>query len=323
MLYAIRAPQVKSSAGFELVSRESVLLINNVLLVVTAASILLGTLYPLVIDALGLGKLSVGPPYFNAVFIPLMAPLAIVVGFGVLLRWKNDDLKALSLRLLWPAAACSGIALLTPLLMPFYSWAAVLGMCLAMWTVAVCFLAFKQRLQVWSIERLRLIPLGFYGMTLAHLGIAVFVIGITFTSVYSIERDVRLAPGETLDLFGYVFKFHGIKQTQGPNYRAEQGYLTVSYQGETVAELSPQKRVYNVQKMPMTEAAIDAGLFRDLFVAIGEPLGDEGAWSLRVYYKSFIRWIWMGGLFMAGGGLLAACDRRYRINQSKPAIAHA
>jgi len=323
LLYAIRAPQVKSSASFELVSRESVLLVNNVLLVVTAASILLGTLYPLVIDALGLGKLSVGPPYFNAVFIPLMAPLAIVVGLGVLMRWKNDDIKALGKRLLLPAGICISIALLTPLLMPFYSWGAVLGMALALWTLAVSGVAFKQRLQTWSLARFRQIPAGFYGMTLAHLGIAVFVIGITFTSVYSIERDVRLAPGETLDLFGYIFKFDGVKQTQGPNYVAEQGHLTVSHDGQTVAELSPQKRVYRVQKMPMTEAAIDAGLFRDLFVAIGEPLGEEGAWSLRVYYKSFIRWIWMGGLFMAVGGLLAACDRRYRIINNKTATTHA
>jgi cytochrome c-type biogenesis protein CcmF len=322
LLYAIRAPRVKSSAGFELVSRESALLVNNVLLVVTAASILLGTLYPLVIDALGLGKLSVGPPYFNAVFIPLMAPLAVVVGFGVLIRWKSDDLKKLSRRLLWPAVACISIALATPLLMPFYSWAAVLGLSLALWTVAVSAVAFQQRLQTWSFARLKQIPSGFYGMTLAHLGIAVFVIGITFTSVYSIERDVRLAPGETLDLFGYVFKFHGIKQTQGPNYQAQQGYLTVDYHGETVAELKPQKRVYRVQTMPMTEAAIDAGLFRDLFVAIGEPLGAEGAWSLRIYYKSCIRWIWLGGVFMACGGLLAACDRRYRIKTIKPAVAH-
>jgi len=252
-----------------------------------------------------------------------MAPLAFVVGLGVLLRWKNDDIKALGKRLLWVAVACVGIALLIPFLMPFYAWGAVLGVMLAMWTVAVTFVAFQQRLQVWSWQRLSQIPNGFYGMTLAHLGIAVFVIGITFTSVYSIERDVRLAPEETLDLFGYVFKFHGVKQTDGPNYQAQQAYLTVEYHDRIVAELHPQKRVYRVQTMPMTEAAIDAGLFRDLFVAIGEPLGDEGAWSLRIYYKSFIRWIWLGGVFMAAGGLLAATDRRYRINNKKAVAAHA
>ncbi len=323
LLYAIRAPQVKSSASFELVSRESVLLINNVLLVVTAASILLGTLYPLVIDALGLGKLSVGPPYFNAVFIPLMAPLALVVGLGVLLNWKRDDLQTLSRRVLWIGVACIVLALALPLLMPFYSWAAVLGLCLAFWTLGVSVFAFKQRVQTFSWARLVQIPSGFYGMTIAHIGMAIFVVGITFTTVYSIERDVRMAPGDKTDMFGYIFEFQGVKQTQGPNYLAEQGHLTVTHDGQLVAELAPQKRVYRVQKMPMTEAAIDVGLFRDLFVAIGEPLGDEGAWSLRVYYKAFIRWIWIGGVFMAVGGLLGAADRRYRILNKKAAVSHA
>ena len=322
LLYAIRAPQVRSSASFELVSRESVLLINNVLLVVTAASILLGTLYPLVIDALGLGKLSVGPPYFNAVFIPLMAPLAIVVGFGVLMHWKRDDLKVVGKRVWLMALSCIAIATLLPLTMPFYSWAAVLGLSLALWTVAISILAFKQRLQSWSWQRLKQIPAGFYGMTIAHMGIALFVVGITLTSVYSIERDVRMAPGDTVDMFGYIFSFQGVTQAEGPNYTAQQGHLTVSHDGKTVAELSPQKRVYRVQTMPMTEAAIDAGVFRDLFVAIGEPLGEQGAWSLRVYYKAFIRWIWMGGVFMGVGGLLGASDRRYRMMNKKAVDSH-
>ena len=322
LLYAVRAPAVKSSATFETVSRESVILINNVLLVVTAASILLGTLYPLVIDALGMGKISVGPPYFNAVFIPLMAPLAIAVGLGMLLRWKRDSLGDLTIRVRWFILACviSGLAL--PLLMPFYSWAAALGLTLALWTVAMTVLSFIDRLgeKGLSWERLAKIPAGFYGMTIAHLGIAVFVVGITLTSVYSIEKDSRMAPGEILELSGYKFKFQGIKQAQGPNYIAQQGLITVSHDGMADVTLEPQKRVYQVQKMPMTEAAIDAGLFRDLFVAIGEPLGDEGAWSLRIYYKAFIRWIWLGAIFMAIGGLCATCDKRYRNKSKEPAL---
>jgi cytochrome c-type biogenesis protein CcmF len=314
LLYAIRAPAVKSSATFEPVSRESVILINNVLLVVTAASILLGTLYPLVIDALGMGKISVGPPYFNAVFIPLMAPLAIAVGGGMLLRWKRDSLSDLTSRVRWFILGCVVGGLALPLLMPFYSWAAALGLTLALWTVAMTVLSFIDRLgeKGFSWERLVKIPAGFYGMTIAHLGIAVFVVGITLTSVYSIEKDSRMAPGETLELSGYKFKFQGIKQAQGPNYIAQQGLVTVSHEGKSDVTLEPQKRVYQVQKMPMTEAAIDAGLFRDLFVAIGEPLGDEGAWSLRIYYKAFIRWIWLGAIFMGIGGLCATCDKRYR-----------
>ena len=317
MLYAVRAPSVKSSTSFEFVSKESVILLNNVLLVVTAASILLGTLYPLVIDALGMGKISVGPPYFNAVFVPLMAPLAIAVGVGMLLRWKKDSLSQLALRVRWFIVASIVGGLLLPLLMPFYSWAAALGITLALWTVAMTVLAFIERLGVkgWSWQRIKAIPSGFYGMTFAHLGIAVFVIGITLTSVYSVEKDVRLAPDETIDMSGYIFEFHGVQQNKGPNYVAQQAFVTVTYKGQDVAKLEPQKRVYQVKTMPMTEAAIDAGLFRDLFVAIGEPLGDKGAWSLRIYYKAFIRWIWLGALFMAAGGLLAACDKRYRLSK--------
>lgn len=320
LLYAIRAPSVKSSARFELVSKESVILLNNVLLVVTASSILLGTLYPLVIDALGLGKISVGPPYFNAVFIPLMAPLALVVGIGVLFRWKKDSLSALFYRVRWLAGICLLGGLSLPLLMPFYAWGAVLGLTLALWTTGMTGLAFVERLGVkgWSWQRLTSIPSGFYGMTLAHLGIAVFVTGITLTSVYSVEKDVRMSPNDTLDMSGYIFQFHGVQQTQGANYLAEQAFITVSHHGKQIAELAPQKRVYQVQTMPMTEAAIDAGLFRDLFVAIGEPLGDQGAWSLRIYYKSFIRWIWLGALLMALGGVCAACDRRYRLVKNTP-----
>ncbi len=316
LLYAIRAPYVKSSASFELVSRESAILLNNVLLVVTAASILLGTLYPLAIDALGLGKISVGPPYFNAVFIPLMAPLAIAVGLGMLLRWKRDNINVIALKVRWIVLVCVIGGLLIPLGLPFYSWGAVLGLTLALWTVAITLLSFYERIgsQGFSMQRLQSIPAGFYGMTVAHMGIAVFVIGISLTSVYSVEKDVRMSPGDTLDMSGYIFEFHGVKQNQGPNYIAQQAFVTVSYKGEEVAKLEPQKRIYQVRKMPMTEAAIDAGLFRDLFVAIGEPLGEQGAWSMRVYYKSFIRWIWLGALFMAAGGLIAACDRRYKMS---------
>jgi len=320
LLYAVRAPQVKSSVSFELISKESTLLFNNVLLVVTAASILLGTLYPLVIDALGMGKISVGPPYFNAVFIPLMAPLAFAVGIGMLIRWKRDDIKVLSWRLKGIMVFTLGAGFLIPLLMPFYSWSAGLGTSLAIWTTATVALSFKDRLgpQGLSWQRLTNIPASFYGMTVAHLGIAVFVIGITFTSIYSIEKDVKMIPGDKLDMAGYIFEFHGVKVTEGPNYIAKEGSLTVSYEGNVIAKLQPQKREYRVQKMPMTEAAIDAGLFRDLFVAIGEQLDNKGAWSLRVYYKSFIRWIWMGAIFMGLGGLIAASDKRYRKAKKEP-----
>ena len=213
-LYAFRAPTVKSSTSFEFVSKESAILLNNVLLVVTAASILLGTLYPLVIDALGLGKISVGPPYFNAVFVPLMAPLSVAVGLGMLLRWKKDSISQLAIRVRWIIAVVIGAGFLLPLLMPFYSWGAGIGITLALWTVAMTCLTFTDRLGAkgWTVQRLKTIPAGFYGMTFAHFGIAVFVIGITLTSVYSVEKDVRLAPAESIDMSGYIFQFHGVKQ---------------------------------------------------------------------------------------------------------------
>ena len=321
LLYAIRAPQVKNTSTFDLVSKESFLLLNNVLLVVTAATILLGTLYPLVIDALGMGKISVGPPYFNAVFIPLMAPLAFAVGFGMIIRWKRDDLKAVTRRFRWIFLSCLSLGLLLPLAMPFYSWAAVVGITLAIWTSAITLLSLYDRAGKKNISwrKLKAVPTAFYGMTVAHLGIAVFIIGITFTSVYSVEQDVGMMPGDELEMAGYTFHFHYVKQTQGVNYDAQEGLITVDYNGKQVAKLEPQKRVYRVQTMPMTEAAIDAGFSRDLFVAIGEPLGEKGAWSLRVYYKSFIRWIWYGALIMACGGLIAACDKRYRMKKKQEA----
>jgi cytochrome c-type biogenesis protein CcmF len=248
-----------------------------------------------------------------------MAPLAAVVGLGMLLRWKRDDIGALATRVRWLALGCLVFGLLVPLLMPFYSWGAVIGVVLASWVVVSTVLSFLDRLgsKGFSWARLKTVPAGFYGMTVAHIGIAVFVTGITFTCTYSIEKDIRMAPEETVDMSGYIFKFHNVKEKQGPNYVAQQATVTVSHDGKDIATLKPSKRVYRVQTMPMTEAAIDASLFRDLFVAIGEPLDDEGAWSMRIYYKSFIRWIWLGAIFMAMGGLWAACDRRYRITPKK------
>ncbi len=316
LLYAIRAPGIRSTGGFDIVSRETALLLNNVLLVAAAASILLGTLYPLLIDALGLGKISVGPPYFNTVFIPLTAPLALLLGVGAMMRWKKDNPARLT-RLLRGAFLLSlviGIAI--PLfVMPWFSWQAAIGLVLAVWTALSTLQGLNEQVARGSSGRLRrflLVPRSFYGMTLAHFGVAVFITGITLTATYSTEKDVRLAPGEDITLGGYTFRFEGVRRLAGPNFIADEGAVTVTHEGETAVLLRPQKRIYRVQRMPMTEAAIDAGLFRDLFVALGEPLGEEGAWSVRIYHKPFIRWIWMGPVLMALGGLLAASDRRYR-----------
>lgn len=315
MLYAWRAPSIRSSTTFELFSRETALLFNNVILVVVAASVLLGTLYPLLLDALGVGKISVGPPYFNSVFVPLTIPLALLLGVGAMMRWKQDKPMRLvkALGPLFIVSLIAGGSL--PLLFSRYEFGAAMGLTLASWILLTTLQGLRMRLanKALSLESLMAIPRSFYGMSIAHLGVAVFIVGITLTSIYSEEKDVRMIPGEQFVLNGYSFEFKGVQSTPGPNYNAQKGHLTVSKDNQLVATMYPEKRVYRVQKSPMTEAAIDAGITRDLFIALGEPRGADGAWSLRLYVKPFIRWIWLGTLFMAFGGVLAATDRRYRL----------
>ena len=321
VLYAWRAPSIRSTTSFKLFSRESALLFNNVILVVVAASILLGTLYPLLLDALGVGKISVGPPYFNSVFVPLTIPLAFLLGVGSLMRWKQDK-PARLIKVLGPLLIISIVAgLLLPLLASRYEFGAAIGLMLAIWITLSTLQGMRLRLanKGYTLESFASIPRSFYGMSVAHLGVAVFIVGITLTSIYSEEKDVRMVPGEKFVLKGYSFEFKGAESKEGPNYTAQKGHLSVTKDDQLIATLNPEKRVYRVQTMPMTEAAIDAGLTRDLFVALGEPRGEDGAWSLRIYVKPFIRWIWLGTIIMALGGLLAATDKRYRLaRKDKP-----
>jgi cytochrome c-type biogenesis protein CcmF len=309
LLYSWRASEVRSTVRFNLISREAGLLLNNVLLVVAAASILLGTLYPLILDALGLGKISVGPPYFNSVFIPLTLPLAALVGVGAFARWRQDSAAELwrKLRLPLLASVVAGVAY-AAFLTPFFSWGAALGMVLAFW-VALATLAWL-RAQMKQGNLFNGASRGRWGMVLGHLGIGVFIVGITLTSIYSSEKDIRLEVGQSYSMGGYAFTFEGASFFSGPNYNGYRGQVSIANEGKLLTTLNPEKRNYR-SGMPMTEAGIDAGLTRDLFVALGEPLGNEGAWSLRIYHKPFVRWIWLGGLLMALGGLLAASDRRY------------
>ncbi|MEJ2142409.1 MAG: heme lyase CcmF/NrfE family subunit [Gammaproteobacteria bacterium] len=315
LLYAIRAPQVRSASQFNAVSRDTALLFNNVILVVTAFTILLGTLYPLLIDALSLGKISVGPPYFNSVFVPLTIPLALLVGVGALMRWKRDDVSRLAKKL-WLIVVISIV--LGFLFILLYTSAvqimAVIGVALALWVMMTAVIGIYDRIKGKSnlVTGLKTIPLGFYGMSLAHFAIGIFIVGICLTSLYSSEKDVRLAPGERYSLGGYTFIFNGVTQKNGSNYLAYEGDIKVVKGHEQIANLRPQKRIYLSQSNPMTEAAIDAGLTRDLFVALGEQLDSDNAWSVRLYHKPFIRWIWFGAVLMAIGGLLATSDKRYR-----------
>ena len=312
-LFALRAPVVKSQVGFALWSRETLLLVNNLVLVVAAAMILLGTLYPLVLDAISGAKLSVGPPYFNALFVPLVALLMAVMAVGVLVRWKDTPVRWL-LGMLAPVLLASvvlgGVA---TLLLGDFNWAVLAVILLAAWVVLAGLrdLLDKTR-HKGLIKGIAGLSSSYWGMQLAHLGIAVCAIGVVLVSQGSAERDLRLAPGESLELGGYQFVFEGAEHFEGPNFTSDKGTVRVLQDGEQVALLHPEKRLYTVQNMPMTEAGIDAGLTRDLYVALGEPL-EQGAWAVRVHIKPFVRWIWFGALMMGFGGVLAAFDRRYRV----------
>jgi cytochrome c-type biogenesis protein CcmF len=322
-LYASRAHRVGAGGDFAPISRESMLLANNVLLLVAAGSVLLGTLYPLFLDALGLGKISVGPPYFEAVFVPLMTPLAFLMGIGPIARWKQARLPDLWSRLRWALGIAVATALVLPAAAGRWSPLVSLGLGLAAWIVAATVAGAAERLRTARGgigARLAQQPRAWWGMTIAHLGVAVFITGVTLVKGYETERDVRMAVGDTVTVGGYAFRFDGVRDAAGPNYRAVRGTVDVSKDGRRVRTLRPEKRIYNARQMPMTEAAIASGIRGDLYVSLGEPL-DAGAWTVRVYHKPFVTWVWGGCLLMALGGLLALCDRRYRVRIARDATA--
>ncbi|MDX8386156.1 MAG: heme lyase CcmF/NrfE family subunit [Gallionella sp.] len=319
LLFAWRAPKIGLGGKFDILSRESLLLSNNVLFAVAAASVFIGTLYPLFMDALGFGKLSVGPPYFNAVFVPLMAPMVLLMGLGPLARWKKFDAPDLAKRVRWAFASAIVIALLLPLVLGKWTPMISLGLLMAFWIIASLLVGLRQRLIGHGnfMKRVRSQSSSYYGMNCAHFGIAIFIIGVTMVMGYETERDVRMEFGDTVDAGGYVFRFEGVNSITGPNYVAARGYFTVTKDGEEVAKMSPEKRQYN-SGMPMTEAAIDTGFTRDLYVSMGEQIpGEVEAWAVRVYYKPFVDWIWGGCTLMGLGGILAISDRRYRLKRKK------
>jgi len=318
-LFAWRAPRVGVGGQFALVSREASLLANNVLLVVAAGSVLLGTLYPLFVDALNLGKISVGPPYFEAVFVPLMAPALFLMGVGPLARWKQAALPDLATRLKWAAAVSVVSAVVAPFAMGRWSPMVFLGLLMAVWIAATCVVNVLETVGPlarvhgtgWA-RALRAQPRGYWGMLLAHFGVGVFIVGVTMVKAYETELDVRMRPGEVVEVGGYGFRLEGLQRRDGPNYESTVGLVTVLQDGREVVRLHPEKRFYPVQQMPMTEADMDSGFTRDLYVSLGERVDDD-AWIVRIYHKPFIDWIWGGCFIMAAGGLLALTDRRYRL----------
>jgi cytochrome c-type biogenesis protein CcmF len=315
-LYAWRAPSVGMGSRFSLLSRETMLLANNVVFAVAMAAVALGTLYPLALDALGIEKLSVGAPYFNSVFYPLMIPALILMGLGPVTRWRQSSARELWQRRRVPLAVAVLAALLVPLLFGRFSLTLVVALFFAFWIVATVLDHIRVRLglapQRGLIQKVRASSRSFFGMHLAHLGVAVFIIGVAVLKSTETETDTRLDYGAATSVANYTFRLIGVTEHPGPNYTALQGRIEVSRDGKPYTVLLPEKRTFHASGQTMTEAAIDNGLFRHLYVSLGEPIGQD-AWGVRIYIKPFVSWIWAGCFLMAMGGLLALSDRRYRL----------
>jgi cytochrome c-type biogenesis protein CcmF len=309
VLYAWRTARIGLGGDFAPVSRESLLLANNVVLAAAAGTVFLGTLYPLAIDAFGAGKISVGPQYFESVFVPLMAPALFLMGVGPLARWKRASLPELAVLLRWALGVSLAVGLILPF--AFGEWHALVGfgLALAAWIATSAVLSLKKRPKN---------SRAYWGMVVAHLGVAVFVVGVTVVKGYESDRDAKMQAGDSVELAGYAFRLESVTPVRGPNYTAARAKVVVTKDGRQVALMYPERRIYTVQEQVMTEAAIDPGLTRDLYVSLGDPLDEPGnkagTWLVKVQHKPFVDWIWLGCLFMALGGVLAASDRRYRFS---------
>ncbi|EPW7975841.1 heme lyase CcmF/NrfE family subunit [Cronobacter turicensis] len=321
LLYAVKGGSVRTRVGNALWSRESFLLGNNILLITAMLVVLLGTLLPLVHKAMGLGSISVGAPFFNVLFCALMAPFALLLGVGPLVRWRRDEPQKLRRRLLAALVVTLAASLILPwLLQDSVKAMTVAGLMMAVWVLVLTLMELIDRAThryslwrgLWKLSRSQ------WGMTLGHVGLAVTVTGIAFSQNYSVERDVRMTAGDSVDIHHYRFVFREVRDAQGPNWRGAVGIIDVLRDGKPEATLRAEKRAYNSNRVVMTEAAIDGGLTRDLYAALGEAL-DDGSWAVRLYYKPFVRWIWYGGLLMALGGLLCMLDPRYRLKKAQEA----
>ena len=317
-IYAWRAPKVGLGGSFGLYSRESLLLANNVLLTVACAAVLIGTLYPMAVEALGMGKISVGPPYFDAVFMPLMLPLLFLIGIGPLATWKQASPTQTYRQLRWVFLGSALIGCLWPLTMGAWKPLTAVGLMVVIWILATAGMDLYERVQRrhdmgWGPALRGALRPSFFGMHAAHAGLALVLMAITMVSTYEVERDVRLEPGQSETIRDYTFTMHGYSQVDGPNYQADQVEIELQQDGEVINTLYPQKRYYNKSpRQPMHQASLDRGLTRDVYVALGDNLGGD-AWTMRLYYKPYMTWMWAGCLIMALGGLIAVTDRRYRM----------
>lgn len=316
ILFLFRAQTLQTNNNPSPLSRESALLLNNVFLVVMMLTVLMGTVYPLLVEGLGLGKLSVGAPYFNSVFIPLMIPMLLLMGLGIHLKWHSDSWRGVARR-------SNGIFLLSlvlPVILLFCTSSAInlsalFGLMLASWVLLNTLYAAYKKIKDRGVAG---VGQAYWGMVLAHCGVASTVIGIAVSTAYGVQDDVRMSPGKQINLVGYNIEF--IRQTplNGPNYKGTRAEFSIKYQGKTKS-IFPEKRLYTIGQMPMTESAIDVTPFRDIYIALGEPLSDD-AWSVRIYYKPLVRWIWAGGFMILAGGVLALTDRRYYQRRQIPAM---
>ena len=318
VLYALRAPAMKAGGLFAPISREGSLVLNNLLLTTAAATVFLGTLYPLVLDAVGGGTVSVGPPYFTATFVPLMVPMIVLMAIAPMLAWKRGDLAGAFTRLRLAAAVVVVIALGTWYLKSEGPVLAVLGLALAGWLFTGTLIEFSGRLKLFrvplreSLRRAAHLPRATHGMTIAHAGIAIVVAGITASSAWQTEKIQVLRPGETVEVAGYIFTFEGTQELQGPNYTIERGTFQVSRDGAPIARLFPERRFYPVQGRQTTEAAIYTTWFADLYAVIGDADGEDGRVT-RLYHNPLVPWIWVGAVVMAMGGAVSLSDRRHRV----------
>ncbi len=318
LLFALKGSKVRVRGNYSLISRENALLSNNILLIAALVVVMIGTLLPLVHKQIGMGSVSIGAPFFNSLFTWLIVPFSIILGIGPLIRWKRDNLSSVKVPILVSAVVSIGLAALIGLLsskqfMPLAS----LGWFLAIWIVTMHAFELYQRathrhsffVGITKLQR------SHWSMMMGHVGLAITIIGIAMVQNYSIERDVRLEPGQTFDIQGYQFHFTGLRDHNGPNYDGFIADFRITEDGQYVNDLHAEKRFYHTARSMMTEAAIDRGFTRDLYVAMGEQLEGSNAWAVRIYYKPFIRWIWLGAIFMAIGGILAISDKRYRFRK--------
>jgi len=320
LMFAVRGWRLTIESQYQLISRESFLVINNVIILIATLVVLLGTLYPIIADAFNLGQVSVGPPYFNALFVPLTWLLMIAMGMGSNIRWKQDSRPLLGAGMVIAASSLVLAAVIAYFVSPSAMLNIGVTLAVSFWVLFWMVVDFKDKTKNAPslFKGLAKLRLSYWGQQTAHIGVIIAVIGVAFTSTLSIERDVALRIGETVNVQGYDFALTDLRETRGSNFDATQAEVTVTKKGKAVTILHPEKRTYIISTMPTTEAAINANLMRDLYVALGEPIAEgSNQWAVRIYVKPLIRWIWLGAIIMALGGLLSMLDRRYRLKTTK------